>query len=156
MQRQEKTNVLSMNSPITATHCNTPQHTATHCKDRKRPTFCRWIRRETNTAITATHCYTLQHTALMSDVFLGHQLTATHCKALQHTPLHTPLISEVFLGHHRNIYSHFQLCSIRTTNMREACCSVLQCVAVIAAFHSQRIHPHNTPILSAVWERHEI
>ena len=44
---------------ITATYCNTLQHTATHCNTLQH---------------TATHCNTLQH-------------TATHCDTLQHTAL---------------------------------------------------------------------
>jgi len=44
-----------------ATHCNTLQHTATHC--------------ESVLQHTATHCNTLQH-------------TATHCNTLQHTATH--------------------------------------------------------------------
>ena len=55
-------------SKVTATHCNTLQHTATHCT-----THCSTLQH------TETHCNTLQHTA---------QHTAAHCNTLQHTATH--------------------------------------------------------------------
>jgi len=53
-------------------HCNTLQHTATHCR--------------TLGQHTATHCNTLQHTATHCRTLGQH--TATHCNTLQHTATH--------------------------------------------------------------------
>jgi len=59
--------------PITATHCNTLQHTAKHCNIlQQTTTHCSTLQH------TATHCNTLHHTA-------PHYNTATHCNTLQHT-----------------------------------------------------------------------
>ena len=67
---------------VTAAHCNTLQHTATHCKS---CTVCvsffagsdpRRRRR------VPTHCSTLQHTEAHCSTL---QHTAAHCNTLQHT-----------------------------------------------------------------------
>jgi len=66
-------------------HCNTLQHTATHCNTLR-------SRRRQTVQHTATHCNTLQHTATHSAHGGDRQCntlqhTATHCNTLQHTPL---------------------------------------------------------------------
>jgi len=73
---------------LTATHCNTLQHTAPHCNTLQH-TATNYIYAEeflyfninesfvlcNNKMLTATHCKTLQH-------------TATHCNTLQHIAKH--------------------------------------------------------------------
>jgi len=67
-------------------HCNTFQHTATHCTSHeglvaywmpRASTLCRTLQH------TATHCNTLQHTATHCNTL---QHTATHCNTLQKGP----------------------------------------------------------------------
>jgi len=63
-----------LDSGISATHCNTLQHTATH---NEYMTGSFWIQ--------VSLCNTLQHTATHRNTL---QHTATHCNTLQHTATH--------------------------------------------------------------------
>jgi len=79
---------------ITATHCNTLQHTATHFyvlregvpSLRHTATHCNILQH------TATHCDTLQRTSTYCEKVCHHcntlQHTATYCNTLQHTATH--------------------------------------------------------------------
>jgi len=58
---------------LTATHCNTLQHTATYCNTLQHTAT--HVSTGVPRLLTATHCNTLQH-------------TATHGNTLQHTTLH--------------------------------------------------------------------
>jgi len=61
-------------------HCNTLQHTATHCSTLQRAvTHCNTLQH------TATHCSTLQRAVTHCNTL---QHTATHCNTLQHTAVH--------------------------------------------------------------------
>jgi len=99
--------------PVTATRCNTLQHTVPHCNTLQH---------------TAIHCNTLQH-------------IATHCNALQYTYIRNSIFAQVgctenttnstntspyiHARRHQTISLSHTLCYIRYV-----CCSVLQCVAV--------------------------
>jgi len=72
-------------------HCNTLQHTATHCATLKKhiATHCTTLKKHTWLSgplvvlqHTATHYNTLQHTATHYNAL---QHTATHCNTLQYT-----------------------------------------------------------------------
>ena len=85
---QHRENPDTARDILTATHCSTLPHTATHCnplQHKKNPGNARDI-------LTATHCNTLQHTATQKEPRQCRrhpdcnalQYTATHCNTLQH------------------------------------------------------------------------
>ena len=74
----------------TAKHCNTLQHTATHCNVHlTQGLFTPLQIVKVSLQHTATHCNTLQHTATHYNTLHLHcnalQRIATHCNTLQHT-----------------------------------------------------------------------
>ena len=77
------------NQVYSVPHCNTLQHTATHCNKR----LSLLVRSAGPTLVgnkcalyhSATHCNTLQHTAAHCSRL---QQTAAHCNTLQHTAAH--------------------------------------------------------------------
>ena len=100
-------------------HCNTLQHTATHCNNQGRilkvrhscasnsppdsdevhilqhaATHCNTLQHTATHCSTlqhtATHCNTLQHTATHCNTL---QHATTHCNTLQHTATHCPILS---------------------------------------------------------------
>jgi len=100
-----------MTRPLTATHCNTLQHTAPHTVE-----HC-------NT-LYHTHCYTLQH-------------SATYCNTQQHTVTYTGTHYTTLQHIMTRFYSSAFLCSRcvpRKSSLQvyhvAKCCSVLQCAAV--------------------------
>jgi len=126
MQRQEKTNVLSMNSPITATHCNTLQHTAKTGKDQR--SVDEFAEKQTQRSLqhTATHCNTL-HSCLVSFSAINLlQHTAKHCNTLHYT-LHSYLrsfsdITDIYIAIFSYVRYEQQTCVKRVA----VCCNVLQ------------------------------
>jgi len=79
---------------LTATHCNTPQHTTTHHNTLSKHQVIfiikvgHWSLRRLHCITlhhTATHCIALQHTASHC-ITLQH--AAAHCNTLQHTATH--------------------------------------------------------------------
>ena len=117
---QESSIIRHIHRGLTATHCNTLQHTATQCNTLQH---------------TATHCNSLQHTATHCNTL---QRTATHCNSLQHTchessAKDTPIIAVP----RREVLMKVNIClipvyiSIFVSNRCLAvCCGVLRCAAV--------------------------
>jgi len=76
----------------TATHCNTLQHTATHCKTR-----CNALQH------TATHLTRTPHVSSCATLlvcFITLQHTAIHCNTLQHTATHCNTLQLTSHGPH--------------------------------------------------------
>jgi len=104
---------------VTATHCNTVQHSATHCN--MWAIVCEihlcGLSGDCNTLQhTATHCNTPQHTATHCNTL---QHTATHCNALQHTATHCNTLQHT--ATHCNTLQH------TATHMCAIMCEILLC-----------------------------
>jgi len=101
---------------LTATHCNTLQHTAT--------LYCNTLQHTHNPATPATgmlpvhsHCSTLPHTATHCNTLLQHTATHTHtCNACNRHAANTLWARRLWNG--------------TVLQCVAACCRVLQCVAV--------------------------
>ena len=127
----------------TATHCNTLQHTATRIIQCNRHYWSKPIhlhfdwsydiwRRDTKWLMmygtgtrvalqhTATHCNMLQYTVSHCNTL---QHTPTHCNTLQHTAAHD-------IWHRDARQAFWLILRILCVTVNNACCSVLQCVAV--------------------------
>ena len=117
---------------LTATCCNTPQHTALHCNTLQQGDMA-----EVDTSLTATHGNTRQH-------------TATHCNTRRHTATNCNILQHIATGRHGRgrkvacsnletrtpsstpIWSRRRLRALRMSMLQcvAECCRVLQCVAV--------------------------
>jgi len=86
---------------FTCAHCNTPQHTATHCNTLTQHTATHSRTSIESLVFTCAHCNTPQHTATHCNTL---QHTATHRNTLQHTATHsrTSIESLVFTCAHCN------------------------------------------------------
>ena len=88
--------------PITAIHCNTLQHTASHYNT---PTFLHSLPSVVHCVTlqhTATHCKTPRHTATHCSTL---QHTTTHCNTLQHTLIHSPATHSPECSHNLSRYA---------------------------------------------------
>ena len=134
--------------PPTAPHCNTQQHTATHCttahcnalqraaiytpRSRAHHPQCHHpLHRTATQQHTATHCNTLQH------MHLNHERTASiappnppHCNTQQHTATHCNTLQDTILYHKRaaiNVTTHRTAVQHTTAH-----CNTLQHAAIHA------------------------
>jgi len=120
-----------------ATHCNTLQHTETHCIALKR--WCAF-----GFSLTAAHCNTLQH--LQHRCAFGFLLTASHCNALEYTATHCNTLQHIASFGFSRTATHCNALQNTATQVRAvgfslsttsrvsaflcARCDVLQCIAV--------------------------
>ena len=113
---------------ITAAHCNTLQHTATH-------DTLSYIHYDDTATLqhTATHYSTLQHTATHCNTL---QHTATHCNTLQHTVTHYRTLQHT--ATHCNTLHH-----IHTLHLTVAYSSGTDPPSCITNT-SQTLHKHST------------
>ena len=117
----------------TATHCNTLQHTATHCNTLQHSaTHCNTLQH------SATHCNTLQYTVTRctmscSESHTIYRLTATHCNTLQHTATHCNTLHHVLQRITYNLQTRAGQ-KLDRNDKEENQCSVLQCRAVCCSF----------------------
>jgi len=129
---------------ISATHCNTLQHTATRCNTLQHTTTCTYLSHE-YPHVFYTHCNTLQHTAAHCNtphrfhifltillMYLTHyhtlqhtEHTATHCNTMQHTATYynTPQRVQIFLTNLPMWFTHHNMLQHTATH-----CNTLQII----------------------------